>query len=210
MEGHIQIVDGKLNVVGKTFEIEHGQGRVIFDGDPGAPSLNVTTRWDAPDGTRVMAEVTGPLKDPRIRFRSVPARPASEILAMILTGTAGTDTATPSPTTNKGGDTSAAAGVGGGVAAVGINRLLQDVSPVSVSTRVDTSEAENVRPTIAVEVARNVTAETTVNTGALAPGQTQDVYMLTLDWRFLREWSMRTTVGNKGSSVLDIVWQHRY
>ncbi len=210
MQGHVDLLDGKLDVVGKTFEIERGQGRLIFDGDPGEPSINVATRWDAPDGTRVIAEVTGPLKNPNVRFRSIPARPASEILSMILTGTTGTEVAAMSPTVGNSGDTAAAAGVGGGVASVGINQLLQDVSPINVSTRVDTSEARNVRPTIAVQVARNVTAETTVNTGALAPGQTQDVYMVTLDWRFLKEWSMRTTVGNKGSSVFDVVWQHRY
>jgi translocation and assembly module TamB len=210
MAGYIEIVDGKLNVVGKKFELERGSGRVVFNGDPASPSVNLSTRWDAPDGTRIMADVTGPLKDPAVRFRSVPSRPASEILSMILTGTTGTETAATSSSTSKGNDTSAAAGVGGGVAAVGVNRLLQDVSPINVSTRVDTSESQNVRPTIAVEVARNVTAETSVNTGALAPGQTQDVYMLTLDWRFLREWSMRTTVGNKGSSVFDVVWRHRY
>ncbi len=210
MAGYIEIVDGKLNVVGKSFELERGSGRIIFDGDPASPSVNLSTRWDAPDGTRIMADVTGPLKDPAVRFRSVPSRPASEILSMILTGTTGTETAATSSSGSKGNDTSAAAGVGGGVAAVGVNRLLQDVSPINVSTRVDTSESQNVRPTIAVEVARNVTAETSVNTGAMAPGQTQDVYMLTLDWRFLREWSMRTTVGNKGSSVFDVVWRHRY
>jgi len=67
-----------------------------------------------------------------------------------------------------------------------------------------------VRPTVVVEVARNVLAEASVNTGAIPMGQNPDRYLLTLDWRFLRTWSLRTTVGDAGSSILDLIWQHRY
>jgi hypothetical protein len=33
---------------------------------------------------------------------------------------------------------------------------------------------------------------------------------VTLNWRFLRKWSLETTVGDAGTSILDLVWQHRY
>ena len=34
--------------------------------------------------------------------------------------------------------------------------------------------------------------------------------LFTLDWRFLRKWSLETTVGDAGTSILDLIWQHRY
>lgn len=204
LRGYLLLTDGRIEVTGKKFLIEPGQARLIFTGDPGEPSINVTARWDAPDGTRVWAEVTGPLKNPRVQFRSDPAKPANELLVMILFGTS------PSDQTLVGGEGASAAGMGGGVAAAGLNMLIQGVSPIEISTRLDTSQTHNLRPTVVVEVAPNVTAEATVNTGEIPLGQNPDRYMLTLDWRFLREWSVRTTVGNQGSSVFDLIWQHRY
>jgi hypothetical protein len=31
-----------------------------------------------------------------------------------------------------------------------------------------------------------------------------------LDWRFLKRWLLEVTVGNLGSSILDLVWTGRY
>ncbi len=216
MHGKVQLQDGRVDVVGKFFDIEPDHAVVTFNGNPGNPELAVTARWDAPDGTRVYAEVSGPLKNPHVQLRSDPAKPQSEILALILFG--GTDetqtqqalTEAEQRRSGAGGQGAAAAGVGSGVAAAGLNKLLEDVAPMSISTRVDTSQSQNVRPTVVVEVARNVLAEATVNTGAIPIGQNPDRYLLTLDWRFLRNWSLRTTVGDAGSSILDLIWQHRY
>jgi len=33
---------------------------------------------------------------------------------------------------------------------------------------------------------------------------------LTLNWHFLKAWSLGTTVGNAGTSIVDMVWQRRY
>jgi hypothetical protein len=46
--------------------------------------------------------------------------------------------------------------------------------------------------------------------GAPTPGTNADTTLVTLNWRFLRKWSLETTFGNKGTSILDLVWQHRY
>ncbi|MBI5532305.1 MAG: translocation/assembly module TamB domain-containing protein [Deltaproteobacteria bacterium] len=211
MKGQVRLEDGRVDVVGKFFTIEPDRALVTFTGEAGNPDLNVTARWDAPDGTRVYADVTGTLKTPHLQLRSDPARPPSEILAMILFGgSSGTDVTRPDDTRTGGGSGAAAAGVGSGVAAAGINRLLADVAPMGISTRIDTSQRQNVRPTVVIEVARNVTAEATVNTGVVPLGQNPDRYLLTLDWRFLRAWSLRTTVGDAGSSILDVLWTHRY
>jgi translocation and assembly module TamB len=211
MYGRVTLPEGRIDVVGKYFSIEPDRARVTFVGNPGNPELNVTARWDAPDGTRVFAEVTGPLKAPKLQLRSEPARPQNEVLAQILFGTS--DLASTGPGASRpaeGAEASAAAGVGGGVAAAGINRLIRDVTPINISTRIDTTQSQNVRPSVVVEVAKNVLAEATVNTGVVPIGQNPDRYLLTLDWRFLSAWSLRTTVGDAGSSILDLLWQHRY
>jgi translocation and assembly module TamB len=210
MRGFVGLDGGRIDVFGKRFDVEPERARVSFLGEPGNPALAVTAHWDAPDGTRVFADVTGTLKEPHVQLRSDPAKPQNEILAMILFGTSGSGQATASGQPAGAGGGQAAAGVGGGVAAAGINRILEDVSPVNVSTRVDTSRSSNVRPTLVVEVSRNVFAEATVNTGVAALGQNPDRYMLTLDWRVSRAWSVRTTVGDAGSSILDVLWLHRY
>jgi translocation and assembly module TamB len=212
MKGVVRLEDGRVDVVGKFFAIDPDRALVTFKDEPSNPDLAVTARWDATDGTRVYADVTGKLKDPHVQLRSEPPRPPSELLAMILFGGAADASATrtdPSARTG-GGSGAAAAGVGSGVAAAGINRLLANVVPMGISTRIDTSQRQNVRPTVVIEVASNVTAEATVNTGTVPLGQNPDRYMLTLDWRFLRAWSLRTTVGDAGSSILDVLWTHRY
>jgi translocation and assembly module TamB len=205
LTGHVIMYDGRIDVVGNRFEMEEN-ARVIFDGDPGDPKLNVTARWDSPDGTRVFADVTGPLRDPRIQFRSEPAMPQAEILALILFGpqTQGSGTTT----AGAEGDSSGATDVGGGVASAGINMLLQDLSP-GVSTRIDTSRGQSPSPTVVVQVSQNVTAEATYISEE-ATLDKSDRYLVTFDWRFMRQWSLRITRGNVGTSILDVIWQHRY
>jgi hypothetical protein len=44
----------------------------------------------------------------------------------------------------------------------------------------------------------------------LPPPGLPDTTLVTFNWRFLRKWSLLTTVGNTGTSILDVVWQHRY
>ncbi|MFW5738932.1 MAG: translocation/assembly module TamB domain-containing protein [Myxococcota bacterium] len=207
LEGHVLLYDGRVDVLGNFFYLEENNARVVFDGDPGDPKLSVTARWDAPDGTRVFADVTGPLRAPRIQFRSEPAMPQSEVLALLLFGpqTQGAGTTTTGP---QDGEGNAARDVGGGVASAGINMLLQDLSPV-VSTRIDTSRGQSPSPTVVVQVSRDVTAEATYISDETSLDRS-DRYLLTFDWRLLRQWSLRITRGNAGTSILDVLWQHRY
>jgi hypothetical protein len=46
--------------------------------------------------------------------------------------------------------------------------------------------------------------------GAPPPGTNPDSTLVTLDWRFLKKWALETTVGDAGTSIVDVVWQHRY
>ncbi|HQK17884.1 MAG TPA: hypothetical protein PLJ27_10530, partial [Polyangiaceae bacterium] len=90
----------------------------------------------------------------------------------------------------------------------GINMLLQDLSPV-VSIRFDTSRGQSPSPTLIVQVSRDVTAEATY-VAEEATLDKADRYLVSFDWRFLRQWSLRITRGNVGTSVVDVLWQHRY
>ena len=208
LRGYVLLYEGRIDVLGNYFYLEENNARVIFDGDPSNPKLSVTARWDASDGTRVFADVTGPLRDPRIQFRSEPAMPQSEVLALVLFGpqTEGSGTTTVGSSDETEGN--AARDVGGGVASAGINMLLQDLSPV-VSTRIDTSSGQSPSPTVVVQVSQDVTAEATYIAEEASLEQS-DRYLLTFDWRFARQWSLRITRGNAGTSILDVLWQHRY
>ena len=211
LQGHVVLYDGRIDVVGNRFDLEENNAWVIFTGDPGDPQLNVTARWDAPDGTRVFADVTGPLREPRIQFRSEPAMQQAEIFALVLFGPSTQGGGTTTVGTTEGEGTAGAdvsGGVSGGVASAGINMLLQDLSPV-VSTRIDTSRGQTPSPTVVVQVSRDVTAEATYVAEEATLDKT-DRYLVTFDWRFLRQWSLRITRGNVGTSILDVIWQHRY
>ena len=87
MTGQITIRNGKLDVQGKSFEIEPG-GTVTFTSDPADPEVKVSAGWTAEDGTRVLADYVGPLKTGKVTLRSEPARPQNEIVALIAFGTA--------------------------------------------------------------------------------------------------------------------------
>lgn len=206
LNGHVLVYEGRLDVLGHRFFTEENNARVIFDGNPADPKLGVTARWDAADGTRVFVDATGPLRNPRLQLRSEPALPSSQLLSLVLFGTTGQDIT--AGTSAEGGESSAAAEVGGGVAAAGINMLLQDVTP-RLSARIDTGKGHTPSPTVAVQVSQNVTAEATYvpEESTLDKG---DRYLLSVDWRFLRYWSLRITRGNVGTSILDVLWQYRY
>src|SRR5208282_3164976 len=96
----------------RRFEIE--RGTITFVGnDPGNPTVAVTAGWTAPDSTRVHADFIGPLKTGKVTLRSEPARPRSEILALILFGTATGSTMTPYTQAQPDGLTQAGTAAGG-------------------------------------------------------------------------------------------------
>jgi hypothetical protein len=46
--------------------------------------------------------------------------------------------------------------------------------------------------------------------GAPPPGTNPDLTLLTLSWRFAKAWSAQTTIGDAGTTIVDLIWQHRY
>lgn len=200
---------GRIQALGKVFVVE--SGRVRFDtDDPSDPHLTATASWRAPDGSTVYIDVQGTLKEAKVNFTSDPARPEPEIMALLLGG----------PAPAAGGPEEEGAGGGGaaaaGSAAVGgavpiVNELLADSPLGRVEFRTATYEGR-ASYTAAVRITEEVWFEGTYRareTEQNTPNaETPDVSG-TLDWRFRRNWSLRTEVGTLGTG-LDLLWQYRY
>jgi translocation and assembly module TamB len=152
----------------------------------------------------VYADYSGPLKSGKVNLRSEPALSKSEILSLILFGT--TDGMSGA---GSSGSQSVGAGVAGGAATQPLNRALENFGLGGVSTRVDTSSSTP-RADVEVQIARDISLQIAQVMGTPPPGQNPDMTLLTLNWRFIRQWSAQTTIGNAGTSILDLVWQYRY
>ena len=204
--GQIQLRGGKLDVRGKSFEIENGT--VTFTGEPANPEVKVTAGWSAEDGTRVYADYVGPLKTGRVTLRSEPGRPQNEIVALILFGTADGSEATPYSTPPPDVGTKAGTTVGG-FATGGLSEGLDKLTGLDITAKIDTSQA-NPRPEVEVQIARDISLQLAFVLGTPPPGTNPDTTYATIDWRFHRSWSLETTFGNLGSSIADVVWRRRY
>jgi len=211
--GQVRLARGTLDVEGKRFDIQ-GDSTVTFVGDdPTNPQVVLTAGWTAPDGTAVFADFIGPLKTAKVTLRSQPSRTKSEILALILFGT--TDEQGPSGAASP--QATGAVGMAGGAATAPINRALGGVNHMldnfglvsGISTKIDTSTTTP-RPEVEVQIARDISLQIAWVLGVPPPGTNPDTTLITLNWRFLRQWSLVTTVGDMGTSIVDVIWQKRY
>jgi hypothetical protein len=109
-----------------------------------------------------------------------------------------------------GGATAAGSAAVGGAVPI-VNELLADSPLGRVEFRTATYEGQ-ASYTAAVRVFENVWFETTYRareTDENTPNaETPDVSG-TVDWRFRRNWSLRTEVGTLGTGM-DLLWQYRY
>jgi translocation and assembly module TamB len=210
---------GSLDVQGKPFSIE--SGTVTFVGDDASnPQVNITALWQAPEDTRVYADYVGPLKSAKLTLRSEPSHSNNEILSLIMFGTV--DDQAPAATTStvtgtNNAQANSAAGAAGGAAAGPINKALGGVNKVldnlglvgGLIAKVDTSNSTP-RPEVELQIARDLSIQLALVLGVPPPGQNPDSTLFTLNWRFLRKWRLETTVGDAGTTIMDLVWQHRY
>ena len=195
--GQVRLLSGKIDVQGKSFDID--SGTITFQGDPTDPQMVTTASWTASDGTKVYAELRGTLKAPKVTLRSEPTYSQNEIIALLVYGSA--DATNP----NAG----AAAGVAGGAATQPLNRALENMGLGGVSTRVDTS-ASTPRADVEVQIARSLSLQIAEVMGIPPPGTNPDTTLLTLSFRFAKSWAAQSTIGNAGTTILDMVWQYRY
>ncbi|MFT3776185.1 MAG: translocation/assembly module TamB domain-containing protein [Minicystis sp.] len=209
MGGQIRLTRGRIELQGKQFSID--RGTVSFPGgDPSNPMILATAFWDAPDGTRVFAEYSGRVSAGKLDLRSEPSLTQDEILALILFGSPDGSFGAEPPSGQETSTGTKVAGMAGGVVTQGLNKAISGITSADITTRVDTSAAGNPRPELAVQLSKSVSARIGYNLGVPAPGQNPDRTELTLDWRFVRDWSLTAVVGDQGSTSLDVVWRKRY
>ncbi len=205
----LQLKGGFFSLYGKKFEIEHGT--VTFVGDDAAnPQVSVSAVWTASDGTRVIADFVGPLKTGKVTLRSEPALTQNDIVQLLLFGAVQEGQAASAQGATPPG-ASAAEGVAGSIATQPLNRALDQFGLSAVSARVDTSSV-NAKPELVVQIAKDISLQLAyiLFIGPPPPGTSPDTTLLTVDWRFLRKWSLDATVGNAGTTIVDLVWKYRY
>jgi translocation and assembly module TamB len=212
--GQIRLVRGTIDVEGKSFQIQEGS-TVTFVDDPTNPQVVLTAQWKAQDETTtVFADFVGPLKTARVTLRSEPSLSQSEILSLILFGTSDVNASAGGAGSSEA---SGAASVAGGAATAPINRALGGVNRMldnfglvgGISTKIDTSTTSP-RPEVEIQIARDISLQIAWVLGVPPPGTNPDSTLATVSWRFLRKWSLVTTVGDAGTSIVDLVWQKRY
>jgi translocation and assembly module TamB len=196
---------GALNVEGKTFIVQ--DGTVTFVGsDPSNPEIVVKANYTAPDGTIVIATFDGPLRTGKVTLSSEPILPQSEIVQLLVFGSAdGTQAQTP-----QASEANSVIGKAGGEATQPLNHALSQLGLGAVTANIDTTQSANPRPEVEVQIARSISVQIAVVLGQPPPGVNPDHTLFTLDWRFLTRWSLASTVGDAGTTIFDVLWQKRY
>jgi translocation and assembly module TamB len=209
MTGQLRLTRGFLDVQGHHFDIE--KGTVTFVGDePGNPQILVTAVWKAPEGSLVYADFTGPLKTGKVRLRSEPAHSQNEIISLIMFGSTDGQTSSSYQSQDQGGAGTAgkAGAAAGGFASEGLSKGLNDLTGLDVAAKVDTSTA-NPRPEVVLQITRTISLQLGYVVGTL-PLTNPDRTLVTVGWRFFKNWQMEGTYGNAGTTLLDLIWQYRY
>ena len=205
MRGQIRITGGRLEVQGRRFDIEGGTIR--FDNrPPDDPVVNVKASWDAPDGTTVYAKYLGPVSTGEVSLSSDPPRPKSQLLSLLLFGDANHQIGGG----DSGGATGQAVGLGGSVLAKGLNAAIDDLVDLDIRARLDTTSSSNPEAELEWRVAREFSLAISHVLGLPEPGESPDRNYAGIEWRFAHEWSLETTVGDQGSTSVDVLWQHSY
>ena len=192
------LTGGRAQMLGKVFRIE--SGRIRFNtGEPGNPSMDITAVWTGPLHL-VTVRLTGTVNNAKMTLTSDPPLPENEVVALLLGGTPG--------------DGGSATATGVGVGATLWNDVFADTALGAVDIRAS-NEEERANYTAAVRVSDDVWFEATYLSPATNSQSTPGAsgsdpgFSGTLDWRFRRDWSLRTDVGTLGAGF-DLLWQYRY
>jgi hypothetical protein len=96
------------------------------------------------------------------------------------------------------------------VLASGLNEALDDMVDLDLSARVDTTSSSNPEAELEWRVARSFSLSIARVLGIPEPGESPDQTYAGIEWQFAHEWSLQTTVGDQGSTSVDVLWQHSY
>jgi hypothetical protein len=202
-----------IEVAGKRFYIH--ESHVKFEGSEELdPLLDVHVRWKAPDTTLVEVIVTGHVSAPKITFKALDANgqdasmTQGEIMSLLVLGRREAGSAQQQQQAEKGAAAQAAGLVEGMTGAI-LGKQLQRMLPVSVSLSVAPGRYAGgyQHDNIFFEVAYNAGGS---QMGPTSIGQTQPKTTFSIDWRFAKMWSLMTTVGDTGATLVDLIWSYRY
>lgn len=206
--GRIDLRGGTVEVHGRRFTVDHGTVTFPEGGEADNPTIIAAAYWDSPDRTRVWVEFTGPLKGGKIALRSEPPYSPNEILSVLLFGRPDPNMASASASSGHSGDSGATA-VGTGFIAADINRALSEVDE-NLDVETDTLSGNRAR----AKVGRSFFDRRLKVQVGYAPGRTTyrdpDTSFVFLHWQFVPKWSLVATRGDRGTSILDVLFQHRY
>jgi translocation and assembly module TamB len=202
--GRIELRGGSIEVHGRRFTVDRGSVTFSEGEDPSNPTVVAAAYWDAPDRTRIWVEFAGPLKSGTLTLRSEPAYSKNEILSILLFGRPDPNMAAAGQKPTEAGQATA---IGTGFVATDVNRALAELDE-DLQVETDTLSGNRTRTKVGYRVARNLRLQV-----GYAPGQSYrepDTTFAFLDWQFLPKWSLLATQGNRGTSILDVLFQHRY
>ncbi|MEA2749958.1 MAG: translocation and assembly module TamB [Myxococcales bacterium] len=206
MTGQIALKQGgTIDVQGRRFVVDRGTVTFAAGDAPTDPIIVAAAYWDAPDRTRIWVEFNGPLKTGKLTLRSEPPFSKNEILSILLFGRADPNQARAGDA--RPSDTQAATDVGTGLASSGLNQALGDLDE-DFDLEQDHTSANRSRTKVGYRLRRNLKVQL-----GYASGFSQrepDTTFLFLEWQFVPKWSLIGTRGDKGTSILDVLFQHRY
>ncbi len=191
---------GRAQYFGKTFVIENGE--ILFDtGDSANPRVRILASWRAPDNTMVYLKISGTYRQAKLDVDSDPQLSDQEIYALLLGGSAGQE---------SGSATATGVGLGAGV----LGELLSDTPLRNVEIRTASEQTVDERTystyTAAMQLSDEIWFEGSYKTlNNSEPAQENQAVSGTIDWRFRRDWSLRTEVGTIGAG-LDLLWTYHY
>jgi len=202
-----------VEVADKRFYVQ--QSRIAFQGNEDFdPSLDVEVRWQAPDRSIVQVRVTGRMTTPKITFRAIDETGAplgltqGEVMSLLVLGRRDAGSARQQREAEKGATAQTASLVSGMTGAI-LGRQLQKMLPASVSLSLAPGRYAGgfQHDNVYFEIAYNAAG---ARIGPQAIGQTVPRTTFGIEWRFARMWSLMTTLGDTGSTLVDLLWHYRY
>ena len=112
-------------------------------------------------------------------------------------------------TPGNSGDTSGATAVGSGFVAGDLNRVLSEIDE-NLDVETDTLSGNRTR----TKLGRSFFDRRLKVQVGYAPGRTTyrepDTTYLFLNWQFIPKWALVATRGDRGTTIFDVLFQHRY
>lgn len=206
IRGALELKSGTADVQGRRFTVDHGTVTFPSGEPPDNPQVVAAAYWDAGDGTRVWVEFSGPIKTGTITLRSEPAYSKSEILSLLLFGRVDPNSATAS--TRQSGQDQAST-VGAGFASAGLNQAFSQVADGRVDTEQGTTGSNRQLIKIGYRWTRTIKVQYGYSPNPPTLREPDKQYFFG-DWQFLPKWSLLLTEGFSGTTILDVLYQHRY